>query len=37
MGQRGRLAVEQTYNWSTEARELLDFYALITHEPKGTG
>jgi glycosyltransferase involved in cell wall biosynthesis len=29
MGERGRLAVEQAYNWTTEARKLLDFYALV--------
>lgn len=37
MGERGRLAVEQTYNWSTEARKLLDFYALIIHDRNETG
>lgn len=34
MGERGRLAVEQTYNWSTEAGKLLDFYALILRRDK---
>ena len=29
MGERGRLAVEQGYNWTTEARKLLQFYRLI--------
>jgi len=29
MGKRGRLAVEQSYNWTTEAVKLLNFYALI--------
>ena len=29
MGKRGRLAVEQRYNWATEAKTLLDSYALI--------
>ena len=29
MGERGRLAVEQTYNWATEATKLLNFYMLI--------
>ena len=29
MGERGRLAVEQLYNWTTEAQKLLCFYALI--------
>lgn len=35
MGERGRLAVEQDYNWATEAKKLLDFYALIvpTNKP----
>jgi len=31
MGQRGRQAVEQSYNWSSEAKKLLAFYALILH------
>ena len=29
MGERGRRAVEQSYNWTTEAAKLLEFYALI--------
>ena len=33
MGERGRLAVEQSYNWTTEARKLLDFYTLVLSEP----
>lgn len=37
MGERGRLAVEQTYNWSTEAQKLLDFYALVIQERDETG
>ena len=31
MGQRGREAVEQYYNWSTEARKLINFYELILY------
>ena len=33
MGQRGRKAVEQSYNWSSEARKLLDFYSNILRKP----
>lgn len=29
MGERGRRAVEQYYNWTTEAQKLFDFYTLI--------
>ena len=29
MGQRGRKAVEQAYNWNSEAEKLLNFYKLI--------
>lgn len=34
MGERGRLAVEQVYNWTTEARKLLDFYTFVLNERK---
>ena len=33
MGQRGRKAVEQLYNWSSEAHKLLDFYDDILRKP----
>lgn len=36
MGERGRLAVEQTYNWSTEAKKLLHFYTLILGNKRRT-
>ena len=32
MGRRGRKAVEQHYNWSSEARKLLAFYELVLTE-----
>jgi len=35
MGERGRLAVEQVYNWTTEAPKLLHFYTLVLLERKG--
>ncbi|GAB3641896.1 glycosyltransferase [Spirosoma arcticum] len=35
MGERGRLAVEQTYNWATEARKLIDLYALVLNNKNG--
>ncbi|MBD2751876.1 glycosyltransferase [Spirosoma validum] len=31
MGQRGRMAVEKEYNWSTEAQKLLNFYTHILY------
>ncbi len=34
MGARGRLAVEQHYNWTTEASKLLDLYRLILGREK---
>ena len=30
MGERGRLAVEQYYNWATEAQKLLQFYSFVS-------
>lgn len=36
MGKRGRLAVEKDYNWTTEARKLLDLYELILSGKKGS-
>lgn len=36
MGERGRLAVEQTYNWATEARKLIDLYALVLTNKNAT-
>ena len=32
MGQRGRQAVETQYNWASEAKKLLDFYARISQK-----
>ena len=32
MGQRGRRAVEQFYNWTTEANKLLSFYERILYD-----
>ena len=32
MGQRGRTAVEQFYNWTSEANKLLNFYNQILHK-----
>ena len=37
MGERGRSAVERTYNWTTEARKLLGFYRLILNEKNSAG
>ena len=35
MGKRGRLAVEQTYNWTTEARKLIDLYTVVLTNKNG--
>jgi len=34
MGENGRQAVHETYNWSIEERKLLDFYARTVSEAK---
>ena len=31
MGQRGRKAIEQTYNWKVAGTELLDLYKVVTN------
>lgn len=37
MGQRGRKAVEQMYNWTSEAHKLLRFYEYILHKDQREG